>query len=814
MLCQVLAGMGGVGKTQLAAHYARNLWQSGRLELLVWVTAASRHAIITAYAQAAADLLGADPGEPERAANAFLAWLERKPGSTQQRWLIVLDDVTNPADLRGLWPPSSPHGRTVVTTRQRDAAFAGPERRLVPIGLFTPQEAVTYLTAALAAHDHSEPTDHLVGLAADLGYLPLALSQAVAYLIDMDLDCASYRGLLADHARTLTEVLPHPTGLPDDQAGTVATVWSLSIDRANQLHPAGLARPMLQLAALLDPNGIPEMILTSGPALAYLNKYRTTRPGPPRAAQVTVDDAVGALRVLHRLNLIDHTPRGPDRIVRVHHLIQRAAREAVRQARRDEAADVAADALTDVWPDVERDIGLAQVLRANADAVYRVAPEALWKPDAHYLLARVGNSLGDAGQVVAAAEHFQRMADDAHERLGAEHPDTIAFRHCLAQWRGAAGDVAAAADALARLVDDAARALGAEDPVTLTIRHNHAHWQGEAGDAVGAAEAFARLLTEQERILGSDHPRVLTTRHNLARWHEETGDIAGAVAEYSELVQHMQQTLGPDHPQTLKTRSNLAWLRVRLGDTIGAVGALSDLLADQQRALGEEHPDTLQTRNDLASCRGISGDPADAARALDSVLNDRTRMLGPDHPDTLQTRNDLAHWHGKAGNAEEAVSAYRELLVDCQRIFGSDHPHTLDARHKIAIWQVEAGHPTQAIHGLTEVIEQMSRVLGADHRDTFNARQNRAHAHMHAGGATNTARELIWLLADRTRALGPDHSDTLATRASLAQMGILLGEVHTHESTDSEKKEDSSDGAPARLPRLGRSDLHPNSGVE
>ena len=39
---QVLSGLGGVGKTQLAADYARTAFTSGRLDVLVWVTASSR----------------------------------------------------------------------------------------------------------------------------------------------------------------------------------------------------------------------------------------------------------------------------------------------------------------------------------------------------------------------------------------------------------------------------------------------------------------------------------------------------------------------------------------------------------------------------------------------------------------------------------------------------------------------------------------------------------------------------------------------------------------------------------------------------
>ncbi|MET7938245.1 hypothetical protein [Streptomyces sp. NPDC005322] len=76
VLGQVLAGMGGVGTTQLAANRARAAWDRDEVDLLVWVTAATRTSV-AAYAQAATDLLGADPADPERAASAFLASLCR-----------------------------------------------------------------------------------------------------------------------------------------------------------------------------------------------------------------------------------------------------------------------------------------------------------------------------------------------------------------------------------------------------------------------------------------------------------------------------------------------------------------------------------------------------------------------------------------------------------------------------------------------------------------------------------------------------------------------------------------------------------------
>ncbi|MFF4572192.1 tetratricopeptide repeat protein [Streptomyces sp. NPDC001410] len=654
---QVLAGMGGVGKTQLAADYARTAWLAGELDVLVWITASNATAAASVYAQAAVEILGADPADREAAARAFLAWLEPKANATPCRWLVVLDDVTDPADLNGLWPPAGPHGRTLVTTRRQDAALAG---RLIKVGLFTEAESLAYLTAALGARNRHEPDEQLTALAQDLGHLPLALSQAAAYLIDAGISAAAYRGLLADRATLLADAAPEV--LPDGQTQTAAAAWSLSVDRADALRPAGLARPMLQLAAFLSPNGIPETVLTSAPALAHLTGHRTedgsqatpqhmSRPEEQdrTPTSVTANEAVGALRALDRLSLIDHTPANSHQAIRVHQLIQRSVRDTLTPDQYDQLARTTADALLAAWPAIERDTELAQALRANATTLTRTAEDALYQPDAHRVLYVAGRSLGEAGQVTTAKAHFHRLTETTGHHLGPDHPATLTARHDLARWRGETGDAAGAAAACEELLADLVRLQGEDHPHTLNTRSNLAHWRGEAGEAAGAAEAFEQLLADQLRVKGEDHPDTLATRINLAHWRGNAGDAAGAAAAFEEMLADLVRLQGEDHPATLTTRNNLAYWRGMAGDAAGAAAAFEQLLADRVRVLGEDHPDTLGTCYNLAYSRGKAGDAAGAAAALADLLPHAVRVLGEDHRNIRVIRHSLAYWRGKAG---------------------------------------------------------------------------------------------------------------------------------------------------------------------
>jgi Tetratricopeptide repeat len=539
---QVLTGMGGVGKTQLAASHARRCWAEG-VEVLVWATAATRPGIVDAYADAAVKLGVGDREDPERAAAEFLVWAETTPMS----WLVVLDDIQDPADVRGLWPPESGTGGLVATTRRRDAALIGADRRLVEVGVFTPAEAGEFLFAKLGEVAGVE-------LARDLGYLPLALAQAAAFILDQDITVDRYRTLLA--RRLLEQVVPETGALPDDHRRIVTATWDLSAALADIARPAGLARPLLSLISVLDPNGIPAAALSSPPALAYLE-----------ASPEAVEEA---LRVLHRFSLIDHDRDAVHREVRVHRLVQRAIRE-THAAQPDTAAGTA-----------YRDL--------CALAARHLGPDHDDTLTARNNLARWRGEAGDAAGAVAALEEL--LAD----RLRVFGPDgAFTTRGNLAYRQGKAGDAAGAAAALEELLADQVRVFGPDHPDTLLTRNNLAGWRAESGDAVGAAAMLEELLAGDLRVLGPDHPLTLSARSNLAFWRGRTGDAA---AVFEELLKDCLRVLGPDHPDTLMARTNLAYWR---GDDVAA--RFEEVLADRLRVLGPDHPDTLTTRSNLAYLR-------------------------------------------------------------------------------------------------------------------------------------------------------------------------------------------------------------------
>lgn len=768
----VLTGMGGVGKTQSAAEYARRRLASGDVDLVVWIAASSRDAIVSRYAEAGVEVAQARADDPELAAELFLGWLETTP----RRWLVVLDDLTSPADLTGLRPPAS--GRTVITTRRRDAAVAGLGGRWVEVDVFTEDEADSYLRAAL----DTRLADDVAGVVADLGRLPLALGQAAAYMLDQDVPCGEYRRRFADRTKRLADLVPAPDALPDEYRRTVAVTWSLSIDAANAQHPTGLAGPVLELAALLDPGGIPKIVFTTEAARLWLGHAHEAGGLPG----LDVDTTLAALRRLHLFSLAVVDAEA----VRVHGVVQRAVRDHLPPGRLAELAWAAADSLADAWPDDGREPDLSQRLRANTDALDGCAGEHLWTADEyHEVLAVAGDSLGEVGQVAAAVAYFARLEATTTERLGPDHRLTLGVRGKLALWRGDSDDLRGVEGAR-QLVADRRRVLGPLHPDTLTSRHTLARQLGLAGYPAAAAAELEQLLADRVAVLGPDHPHTLTTRHNLAANRGEAGDAEAAVTAFEALLVDTERVLGPEHPDTLSTRHELARWRGTAGDPAGATAALESLLADRARLLGPDHPLTLTTRGEFAQFTGMAGDPAGAAAAFESLLAGRLRVLGPDHPDTLYTRLDLIGARALAGQATDGVAEHERLLGDMLRVLGRDHPHVWHACLSLAILREGPGDPS--VTAVDELLAACLRAFGPEHPDLWQIRARAVVAHAKAGDAVATVRALEGLAVDSARVFGADHPDTLRVRQQLARWKVTAGEPAKAVGTTAHLLEDRS----------------------
>lgn len=617
----VFSGMGGVGKTQLVADLASKAWTRGTVKLLIWVTASSREAVVSTYAEAAAELTGRDDLGAEGGARRLLEWLAR----TGEPWCVVLDDLQDPADLDDLWPPNTVHGRVLVSTRRRDAALRGDGWRIVPVDTFSEDEGLAYLREVLGG----QPSllDGAAEVVRTLGSLPVALAQAGAYVLDKHLTCAEY----------LTR-LRFRKGDADEHQAAVAATWALSMEQAELLRPRKVARALLDLASVLNPNGIPLDVLT-GPStqdhLASATGYRLDEAG--------VRDVLAGL---HRLSLI--TLGGGE--VRMHALVQRANRDTWNTRHEKKTVRAAADALEEAWPHIsaERNDDRGNLLRANAKALMAEGGPHLSGRDPHLLPVTYGNSLSANGLVTEALDHFDLIYQAAVQHHGPNDFFALSALSDRAGARRKAGDLAGAHADYEYLLANHHRVRRGDRTLMLTIllvsQHDHANVLAEAGHLEDAIAELEQVLSVYLQVYGPESADVLSVQSDLALYRTELGPTGDSLAELEELNAVQHRLYGPDDIRTLASRHNLACARAEAGDVARATAELEQLVVDATRALGPDHPKTLTARSVLCDARGMAGDTRRALAEFERLLADRLRVFGPDHPQVQATREAMDFW--------------------------------------------------------------------------------------------------------------------------------------------------------------------------
>jgi tetratricopeptide (TPR) repeat protein len=619
----VLTGLGGVGKTSLAMEY---VYRHHADYDLVWCVNGEQPASLLADLAALAGQLGlAADASQEAQVTALRGWFER-----HQHWLLVLDNVDDPQAVVELLPRSAT-GQVVITSR----TGVGWERlaTVLSVDVLAPADAAGLL---LARAEETGPANEAAAttLAATLDGLPLALEQAGAYV------AATGTVTLADYAELFATRAPEllRRGQPLGYQHTVATTWSLALQRLRETEPAAV--DLLTLTSLLAPDDLP---------LPLLATHHDQLPEPLTAAAgdpLALADAVAALR---RYSLIRVVADG----LYVHRLLQTVIRSglgadaerawaatAVRLIRAgfpSETDKVAA------WPECQRLLPHALTAVGHGKRLDVESPARLW------LLHQAALYLWNRGQYRQALPLDEEALAGYRRLLGDNHSETIRSMHNLAVTRRDVGDLLGARDLHEQTLAAYRRVLGDDHPNTLNSMNNLAETLHNLGHLHGARQLLEQTLTTSRRVLGDDHPNTLWSMNTLAETRRDLGDLQGAHDLHEQTLAGYRRVLGDDHPETLWSMNSVGLTRQALGDLEGARDLLEQALAGYRRGQGDDHPDTLTSMSSLAMTRWKLGDLQGARQLYEQALAGRQRVLGDDHPDTLTAMDSLTAVRSELG---------------------------------------------------------------------------------------------------------------------------------------------------------------------
>ncbi|MFE1546350.1 tetratricopeptide repeat protein [Streptomyces sp. NPDC058718] len=800
---QAVSGLGGVGKSTLAVHWAATRARKHRLAPVRWISADSAASVEQGLAALATALQPATSKAltVEALAENGMQWL-----ATHSGWLLILDNVNHLADIAPLLA-RVPSGRFLITSRLATVWHDAAE--VIRLDALQPAESLALLTRI--ANGGGRDMSGAAELCADLGHLPLAVEQAAACLAENPLLTPS----------TYLDLLRQDPGPLYQQGGegftvaerTIARVWRVTLDRIGERQP--LAADVLRTLAWYAPDGIPAGLLDDegqpaavAGAIGALNAY----------SMITVDPATRALSV-HRLvqsvartSAADDPHRAPGLITEARGRATAALEAAVRPTDWQDPA---------TWP-------TGRTLLPHMDALADHTPAHADTGTTARLLDHTGVFLISQGLATRATTRLRRALDHHERELGHDDIHTLTCRHNLAHAHEASGYVKKAIPLYERALRDEERVLGASHRLTLASRNNLADAYRAAGDSdkalalLGESPAHGLLAGPLLGAPGHDESiAALAARNTLARTQQMAGRHDEAVRLYEENLDASVRALGEDHHLTLVTRSNLTAVRAASEDPREAVRLFGGILGDMERVLGDEHPDTLLVRGNLAGAYREAGELDRSVALFDEVLPVMERVLGENHGTTraarvalalayraagdsdravrlaaprpeppaghgapaavpdegrLDTRSaDIGYGFLAVGDADRAVPLFEQAVRDDRHRLSEDDPGSLTVRHNLAVAHLMAGHAERAVPLFEEVLRVRERSLGEDHPDTLTSRRHLADAHREAGDFGRAVPLYEQTLRARSRVLGAQHEDTLAVLGMLAHTYRLAG---------------------------------------
>ncbi|MFD4114321.1 tetratricopeptide repeat protein, partial [Streptomyces niveus] len=465
IVAQSVNGMGGVGKSTLVLHHAREHVASGRGPVW-WIPSESPEEVTAGLAELAVALNPVHVAMPlDEAAGWAVSWLQGRSD-----WLVVLDNVEDLTPLQPLLGRLST-GQVLISTR-RDLRNRGIGTVLT-LDTLHPDASLTVLRDLTGRRSDAD-TQHLRDLASELGHLPLGLQQAGAYLAHTRTSPQDYLGRLREDPATLLATTPPG----DPHQRTIARLWSVTLTTLQNTDPNAVT--LLQILAYLAPTPLPRNVLD------------TALP-----ARQEVDQALGLLAAYSMITLTDTT-------VTVHRLLQAVLRATAPPApplekprrllpfrRRStprslpHASDTAVAVL------------LSAAQRENPLEVgcwpywQELLPHVLVISDGHstdisgneltQLLGSTGNFLRSRGQARQALPLEQRALAITEAALGPEHPDTAVPLGNLARTLSELGRYEEALLLEQRALAITEAALGPDHPTTAIPLGNLAATFGELG---------------------------------------------------------------------------------------------------------------------------------------------------------------------------------------------------------------------------------------------------------------------------------------------------------------------------------------------
>ena len=741
------AGLGGIGKTQIAIQYAYRTCP--QYNLIWWINCDNMQISYDDLAKRLGIYL---TDEEKKQENALIKrvnlYLEGKPG-----WLLIFDNAKDEKSLEGLLPRSGGH----ILITSRNPKWDKTQTEVFGIEVFKREESIDLILKVTTLYEQDKEADQL---AEKLQDLPLAIAQAAAYIRETGISIQEYIEDFQKFHKALWK-REQPT---NNYEYTVNVTWNISMEKIQEQEveekvvPQPIALPLMQVCSFFAPNDIPrEALLLEWLKIEYEKNQRDK--------VACLADLNRTLELLGKFSMIGFS----ETTISVHSLVQTVVRDqltaegqqlAFRQAmwilelritqfKRDDVKTWVVSGLcvphamflfemlelminielSEQLPfmfllgrNYEEFLNIQQKFKVSEKCI-AIAQESKNEKAIASSYDNIGHVYRSSGNFEIAMRYYQKALEIWLQLFSENHP-------CVASTYNSIGLAYQDLRDFEKALEYYQKALKIQLQISGDNRYNVAMSYNNIGGAYRSLRNLKKSLEHHQnaleiqlQIMETNHPDVAASYNNIGQAYLSLGDFRQALGCHQKSLEVWLQVLGKNHPNVAISHNNIGQAYLSLGDFKLALKHHEKALKIWQEALGENHRNLVTGHNNIG---GIYKRLGDFKRALDHCQKALkiSQQIDENHHDLAIGYNNIGEVYEEMGGLKKALKYHQKALRVLLQLFGENHYHVAVSYNNIGQIYISLGDLKQALEHHQKALKVRLKCLGKNHPDVAESYNN------------------------------------------------------------------------------------------
>ncbi len=606
LICQVIYGPGGVGKSEIAKKYAND--NKDKYNHLFWINAENTITIEENFYNIVNDLnINTVEKDFSEITNEIKNWLYNN-----SKWLIIFDNAENENFIKKYLPNGN--GHIIITSRNSN--WSGINSFYIDV--LKKEEAVDFLANKINLDKHQNIKD-LNNLAEILGFLPLALEQAGAFIKSKNINISEY---INDFKEKNTTIFKEDKVQPCNT--NIATTWQISFEKIKIEKPESI--DFLNIIAFLSSDNIN--------TIWFKDNF------------TNIDDIIN---ILKRFSLIKQSTHN----ISIHRLVQMVIKDSIiDKTTQKEQIETAINLISKIFkfePDKIKTWKNTSSFIPHVESLKEYIEQFdIQTEQAAYIINEAGSYYNAQGNYKKAFNFYNRALIIKEKILSNDNHPSIAESYSnIGNTYYARGNYNEALEYYNKTLGIREKILGENHQLTAVSYNNIGSIYKAQGQYEKALNIFFKAYDLLKKILGESHFSIVVSYENIGSVYNVQGQYEKALNFYFKALDLKEKELGINHPDTAATYNNIGSIYNTIGKYKDALDFYFKALDIRENVLGLNHPSIVTSYNNIAHVYDNQGNHKQSFKLYSKAYEKLKKKFGKNHPNTLSVKENIEHFNKK-----------------------------------------------------------------------------------------------------------------------------------------------------------------------